>query len=217
MKKVAIFVDWDNLRKTIVSIQAKQRRNRSPLQHFNYNDSSHIAALFSSFLEPMEEIYRIFFYTAKPMSDADILANLRTTNDQQSFQRHLAGLATPNASYIRASEFLKNIVKEDYIALRTGKLQVRGVDGAGKPDLVQKQVDMLIGLDIADVSYNKHADSILVFSKDTDMIPALKTARINGLNVMVANFDEYNYISPDIITHSDLIRKRSLVNIDNTL
>lgn len=76
---------------------------------------------------------------------------------------------------------------------------------------------MLIGLDISEVSYNKHADKILVFSKDTDMIPALKAARINGLTVSVANFKESDFISKDIILHSDLINTQSMVELDNEL
>ncbi len=96
-------------------------------------------------------------------------------------------------------------------------MQVRGIVAGGRPDIVQKQVDMLIGLDISEVSYNKHADKILVFSKDTDMIPALKTARINGLTVSIANFQESSYIAKDIVLHSNIIITRSLKDLENKL
>jgi len=217
MKKVAVFVDWDNLKYIIRSIQVKQRKVGTPLTILDYNNTRHISKLIASYIDPTkEELYRIFFYTAKPLNEDEIRSKLRRTDQRESFDRYCAARTTP-APHERANAFLSGIVKEDYIALRTGKLQVRGVDGGGAPDIVQKQVDMLIGLDISEVSYNKHADVVLVFSKDTDMIPALKTARINGLTVVIANFSEIPYIAPDIIKHSDLIRTKSLIEIDLTL
>ncbi len=210
VKQIAIFVDWDNLR----FILQKIKRNHA-VNTFDFNDSSHISQLFHHFLiNETEEIYRIFFYTAKPIQDSEIESQLRNRDKEryrQYSQQH------PNQVYNRASNFLQNIVQEDYVALRTGKMQVRGIDGRGKPEIVQKQVDMLIGLDISEVSFKRLADRILVFSKDTDMIPALKTARTNGLTVMLANFTEDNYIAQDLVTHSDLIRTKSLCEFANTL
>lgn len=215
MKKVAIFVDWDNLRYEIKKITKFLKRNSSPIQ-FDFNNTSHISKLFSSCIESNEEIYRIFFYTAKPLKDDEIKAQLRKASDIAAYTSYLS-TRTPDHIYTLAKTFLDGIVKEDFIALRQGKMQVRGIKSGGIPDIVQKQVDMLIGLDISDVSYNKHADKILVFSKDTDMIPALKTARVNGLTVSLANFKESNQISPDIITHVDLIKELSLVEINSSL
>ena len=215
MTKVAFFVDWDNLRKIIQKIKSRQRHNGHPLANFDFNNSSHISKLLSKYLLDGEEYYRIFFYTAKPLKDSEIMEQLRSTTKKESYQRYLDAQGVPNKIYNIATSFLSEIVKEDFIALRTGKMQVRGVGTEGRPDIVQKQVDMLIGLDISEVSYNKHADKIVVVSKDTDMIPALKTARINGLSVILANFKEENYLSADIITHSDLIRHVSLVELDN--
>ena len=173
--------------------------------------------IFQSFLEKDERFYIIFFYTAKPLKDEDIMSQLRKKADKESYKSYLNSQGEKNKIYNRAMSFLDEVVKEDFIALRTGKMQVRGIVKGGRPDIVQKQVDMLIGLDISEISYNKHADKIVVFSKDTDMIPALKTARINGLTVSVANFTESNYIAKDIILHSDLISTKSLSEIDKNL
>ena len=49
------------------------------------------------------------------------------------------------------------------------------------------------------------------------MIPALKTARINGLTVSIANFKESSFISDDIILHSDLVITKSLLELDKKL
>ena len=42
-------------------------------------------------------------------------------------------------------------------------------------------------------------------------------ARINGMEVIVANFDEENYLANEILTHCDIVRSRSLENISNQL
>lgn len=214
MEKVALFVDWDNLRQEIAKVKKKQRKLSSPLLNFDYNNSEHISQLFNKYLSDKEKFYRIFFYTAKPLTDDEIQLKLRRKADQEAFEEYLEG-REPNKIYNLATNFLNDIVKENFIALRTGKMQVRGIKDGGSPDIVQKQVDMLIGLDISEVSYNKHADKIIVFSKDTDMIPALKTARINGLTVVLANFEESNNISQELITHTDLVRNISLVSLNS--
>ena len=77
-KKVAIFVDWGNLRKDIAKIQnySKHTNEQSIIDFqkiFDYNNSSHIIKLIDVFLENDEEIYRIFFYTAKPKPIEEIL------------------------------------------------------------------------------------------------------------------------------------------------
>ncbi len=217
MKKVSFFVDWDNLRKIIQKIKNQQKSSQNPIKKFDFNIASHISKLFSEYLEENEEFYRIFFYTAKPLKDDEIMSQLRKQSDKKNYQNYLNTQTEENKIYNIATSFLEDIVKENFIALRTGKMQVRGIVAGGRPDIVQKQVDMLIGLDISEVSYNKHADKILVFSKDTDMIPALKTARINGLTVSIANFQESSYIAKDIVLHSDIITTRSLKDLENKL
>jgi len=216
-KKVAIFVDWDNLRKIIQKIKSKSKSSSNKIENFDFNNSKHISKLFSHYISDEEEFYRIFFYTAKPLQDEEIKQQLRKTTDKEAYENYLSLQSEPNKIFNIATKFLDDIVKEDFIALRTGKMQVRGIVSGGRPDIVQKQVDMLIGLDISEVSYNKHADKIIVFSKDTDMIPALKTARINGLTVALANFTENQHIATDIITHSDLIIEKSIFSIDQEL
>lgn len=216
MKKVAIFVDWDNLRCEIQKARKIQNRTSNKILKFDFNDTSHVAKIFSACLEQNEEFYRIFFYTAKPLKDEEIKIQLRKASDITAYNTYLS-TRTPDHIFNIAKTFLDSIVKENFIALRTGKMQVRGVKTGGVPDIVQKQVDMLIGLDISEVSYNKHADKIIVFSKDTDMIPALKTARVNGLTVSIASLKESNHISQELIVHTDLIKEISLSLIDSNL
>ena len=73
---------------------------------------------------------------------------------------------------------------------------------------------MLIGLDIAQLSYEKRVDKIIVFSKDTDMKPAIKVARINGIHTIIATFEEAtSEIPKELRAHIDTARKKSFKEI----
>ncbi|MFH1241429.1 MAG: NYN domain-containing protein [Pseudomonadota bacterium] len=188
LKKVAIFVDWENVRKGIFDEASRKYPSR-----IDYNHVENVLALIKSFLDiKQEEIYRIFFYLAEPFS-----GTLRGINYSQ----------TP--TYQHAIAFIERLSIQDQIALRKGDLAVRGFDVNSKPIFIQKKVDMLMGLDIAHVSYNKLADRILVLCADTDIIPAMKTARINGLQVIFGYCSDLQVdIRRELKLHSDFIRDR---------
>ncbi len=77
---------------------------------------------------------------------------------------------------------------------------------------------MLIGLDIAQLSYENRVDKIILLSKDTDIKPAIKVARINGIHTVVACFDEYAAgIPKELKMHADTIRKKSFVEFSQTI
>jgi len=211
MERVAVFVDWDNLRSTIGHIQSS-----TGFRHFNYNDTFHLHTLFRSFLEGDEKFYRIYIYTAKMLS-IDEISSLIKERQRSTFERWLSDNRDRYENKYRASnKFLDEIVTQDYVALRLGKLRFNGLRTGGYPDIVQKEVDMLLGLDISHISYLHLADKVMLFSKDTDIIPAMKTARINGLEVILPILQENDNISDKLIKHSDIRRYRSLKEIYET-
>ena len=117
-KKVAIFVDWDNLRKDIAKLQnySKHTNEQSIIdfqKNFDYNNSSHIIKLIEAFLENDEEIYRIFFYTAKPKNINEIPDVYKTEQDKNNYRKYEE----------KINNFLKEIAVEPYIALRLGTIQ----------------------------------------------------------------------------------------------
>jgi len=193
LKKVAIFVDWENVRKGIFDQAAKAYPSR-----IDYNQVENVLTLIKSFLETaQEEIYRIFFYLAEPFS-----GTLRSVNYSK----------TP--TYQHAIAFMERLGVQDQIALRKGDLAARGFDQNNKPIFVQKKVDMLLGLDIAHVSYNKLSDRILVLCADTDIVPAMKTARINGLQVIFGYCSDLQAdIRRELKVHSDFMRDRQFSTI----
>lgn len=202
--KVAIFVDWDNLRNDIdLAKRNAKKREEAYWKNIDYNDKNHISYFLRSFLDKDEDIYRIFFYTAKPLTHSDI--KHLPEDIQNTFQEH------PRIKEI--NKFLDEIAQQDFFALRLGRLIYKGVDSKNKQIHKQKLVDMLVGLDIAHVAYQKLVDRILVFSKDTDMIPALKCARNCGVQVKIANLKCGIGFNRDLRKHSDIVITKSLEEI----
>lgn len=138
MKKVAFFVDWDNLRKIIQKIKNQSKNSENKITKLDFNNSSHISKLFSKYLQDDEIFYRIFFYTAKPLKDEEIKKQLNSEDDKNNYQRYLDRQSKQNKIYNIATSFLEDIVKENFIALRTGKMQVRGIVSGGRDQILFK-------------------------------------------------------------------------------
>lgn len=71
--------------------------------------------------------------------------------------------------------------------------------------LEQKGVDMRIGIDVATLALKRIVDRIILISGDTDMIPALKLARREGVQVVLVELGVS--LSRALDEDSDLVRK----------
>lgn len=187
--KVACFVDWENVRKQLFT-----SKKGKPFLDYN-NPSFKLNLFLRSFLDPEERFYRIFLYTSRPIASI--------THQGRTFD------LSSSPVYKKATTFIDSIGNEELFAVRLGKLKIRDViiqNDTPKFRPIQKQVDMLMGLDIAHLSYLKLVDRILVFSYDNDIVPALKMARVNGLQVAIAECPDREKISNDLRRHTDFIR-----------
>lgn len=197
MKKIAILIDWENIRKQIFEVA------KDPLKlgkYVNYNQVDNVITFARAFVERDEEIYRIFFYLAKPL-------------DKVSWNGQLIDFST-SPVYNNSVRFIENIAQKDLVAIREGKLKFRGYKGAPpRPDFIQKQADMLIGLDISQISFNRLVDRILVLSYDTDLVPAMKIARTNGIQMSIGYCPDIQVPSQEIMRHCDFMRGRHFQNI----
>ncbi len=102
-------------------------------------------------------------------------------------------------TYTASTGWLDDLASRDFFAVRKGVLKFRGfvpkkipvagnhalTDADFNPVFEQKGVDMRIGLDIANYAQNKSVRRILLVTNDTDCIPALKLARISGLQTVL--------------------------------
>lgn len=157
-----------------------------------------------------DDLYRIFFYDCVPF--------------EKKMHNPISGRAvdfskTPEAQFRhKLHTELKNKRK---LALRLGKLS----DNAAwtlKPDVMaavlknpatpitendvvldikQKGVDMRIGLDISSITLKKQAEKIILFSGDSDFVPAAKLARREGIDFILDPM--WNHIPTDLMEHID--------------
>ncbi|MCY3835344.1 MAG: NYN domain-containing protein [Anaerolineaceae bacterium] len=67
--------------------------------------------------------------------------------------------------------------------VRLGVVKVRGNDGQGQPIFEQKQVDLLMGLDLALLSAKRSITHAAVVTGDGDMVPAFQAAQREGIAV----------------------------------
>lgn len=75
-----------------------------------------------------------------------------------------------------------------------------------KPDFKQKEVDIKIGLDVAWLSSKRIVDKIILVTGDQDLVPAMKFARREGVQVVLVRVDS-GYIKGVLKEHADEVRQ----------
>lgn len=134
---------------------------------------------------------RIYYYDCPPSREK---VSLPISKAQSDFS---------NAKgYKKSISFLSEVKLLDNFAVREGVLAFKGwklkpgiynsdgtlkqpalTDSDFRPDLQQKGVDTKIGLDLAWISYEKICNNVILVTGDSDFVPAIKTARRNGVFV----------------------------------
>ena len=82
--------------------------------------------------------------------------------------------------------------------VRLGRLAYRGQDADGKPRYEQKRVDILLGVDLVQLSAKGQIQEAILVAGDSDFIPAVDAAQSDGVLVRL-----YHGQNP----HSDLWQK----------
>lgn len=117
-----------------------------------------------------------------------------------------------------SDQWLKDLARRELFATRLGILKFRGFiprrvltpdrplqDDDFKPRFEQKGVDMRIGLDIATFSAKKSVERIILLSGDTDCVPAMKHARIEGLQIVLGQLPGHR-LAAELVEHADFVR-----------
>ena len=155
-------------------------------------------------------LLRVYFYDAPPASGV-------ITNPLDGMKTDLAG--TPNhASNISLQQTLE--MQPDF-ALRSGETAVHGWSLGSMalksltkeprplvakdlvPNIEQKGVDLRIGLDIARLSLRQLVDIIAVVTGDSDMVPAFKFARREGVRVYLDHMG--HGVRRELKAHTDAV------------
>ena len=184
------------------------------LNAFYYNGKN-IRKYCIQFLKPDDSLYRIFYYDTDPLKDKGhnpITKNFinfsktRVAIDQETLFQSIKG--TPHLALRKGSIIWRNkqwILNNDiFKELLSKKISIDALEEQDvKPYIEQKAVDMKIGLDIALISIKKLADMLIIITGDADMVPALKLARREGMQV---GLDPLGCnIQPQLAEHVDFI------------
>ncbi|HVY52296.1 MAG TPA: NYN domain-containing protein [Devosia sp.] len=156
-------------------------------------------------------LLRIYYYDAPPAAGV-------ITNPVDGSKTDLAAtkVASDNLALQQSLEMLPDF------ALRSGESAVHGwalgteairdlaKNGARAltakdflPNIEQKGVDLRIGLDIARLSLKQLVQVIVVMTGDSDMIPAFKFARREGMRVFLDHLG--HGVKRDLKAHTDLV------------
>ena len=82
--------------------------------------------------------------------------------------------------------------------VRLGHLARRGVDDRGRPRYEQKRVDILLGVDMVQLSAKQNIQEAILLAGDSDFIPAVTAAKTEGVVVRLFHGER---------PHSDLWRE----------
>jgi len=110
------------------------------------------------------DLLRTLYYDCLPYQ-----SNPTTTEEKERFSK--------KRSYF---DMLRNLPRFD---VREGRLVFRGLDKSGKQIFQQKRVDLLLGLDFALLSGKRQITHVAVVSGDSDLLPAFKVAKEEGISV----------------------------------
>lgn len=159
-----------------------------------------------------EELFRIYCYHCPPYGDVEMHPLTRVATDFS---------ATP--TYVSMNKLIRDLKVTDNIAFRAGQLSFDGwaikrrsaaeIMKTGRaliaddvvPDLKQKGVDMKIGLDVAWLASKKIVDRIVLVTADSDIVPAMKFARREGIQVVLVTLGHLR-IKHEVKEHADELR-----------
>lgn len=157
-----------------------------------------------------DDLYRIFFYDCAPFEkkmhnpiskkaidfakteEAIFRHNLHNALKQKRKLALRLGKLSENVAWRLTPRATKTILQNPDTPITENDVIL---------DIKQKGVDMRIGLDIASMTLKKQVDKIILFSGDSDFVPAAKLARREGIDFILDPM--WNHIPPDLMEHID--------------
>lgn len=163
------------------------------------------------------EIFRIYFYDAPPLDGVKMNPISRRpynfgthpthalNKSLQDSLAHTADMAVRRGeTTFRGWKIRGETIDELKVALR------ELVENDLAPDVEQKGVDLRIGLDVATLSFKRTVEIIVLVSGDSDLVPAMKFARREGLRVYLDTMG--NPVRPSLVEHSDYVFNSSALS-----
>lgn len=163
-------------------------------------------------------LYRIFFYDCPPL----------TKRLHYPVSKRALDLAKTDTAITRFAIHAK-LLEARKVAVRLGRLNDniswvprpeamrRWLAGAFDPadddfeiKVVQKGVDMRLGLDVAAMAFKRQVDQIVLVAGDGDFVPAAKLARREGIDVVLDPMG--GRAAKDLLDHVDGVRQCRMTN-----
>ncbi len=157
-------------------------------------------------------LYRVFYHTADPLTGTTANPLDKTAIDFG---------ATP--AFRQNMQLIDQLENQPDVAVRRGTLVHQGwqltsravkelMSGAKarveptdvSPKIQQKGVDMRIGLDIASLALKQLVGTIVVVTGDSDLVPAMRFARREGLRVYLDTLGNKS-VRPELKLHADIV------------
>ncbi len=161
-------------------------------------------------------LHRVYWYDAKPLVGKVSRPDGKETDFSASEMARIS-----NAQHAA-------IARLPYVAMRFGELSYRGwrlkdhiVRSAKEtrefspddlvPNVQQKGVDMRIGLDIAALALKRQAHTVVLVSGDSDLAPAMKFARREGMQVVLMRLGKN--VKDLMHEHADIVIEQRLQDL----
>ncbi|GAA7316540.1 NYN domain-containing protein [Helicobacter pylori] len=228
--ETTIFVDWQNLLTDLIAIQKTDGYLKEP--NFNFNNPEQILALIYSFLEPEEELKRIYFYVSEPFTEVEPRIKGNKNEELEEYKEKNPKEYEEKVNKLEIIQtFNHEIAQQNQVKLRVGRVKFEFKDepkgekvyGLEAKTLIphlklrQKQIDALLAHDITKLYCTKLGGCILLFSRDTDFVPVLEAAWEKGFEVFIANIQESPNSVPSDLKKSCNVRERSVADIVDNL
>ena len=165
---------------------------------------------------PLQLLYRSFYYDASPYDQkAHKPVSKQAINYNKSavarFRKELFAEIRKRPNFALRLGYVASPGDRSWILKKTPQdLLLKGAIGVSdlkdddfQPNLIQKGVDMRIGLDIASITLKKQASIIILVSGDSDFVPAAKLARREGVTVILDPL--WQSVSSDLSEHIDML------------
>ena len=163
-----------------------------------------------------QSLYRIFYYDCEPYDQnvyhpllkkdihyakTDMYKWMHSFLDALKRKRKVAlrlgFLSAPSIHFDLNNRKLKKLMNKEI-----------GIEDLKEEDftlsIIQKGVDMKVGVDIASLAYKRQVDRIILISDDSDFVPAAKLARREGIDFILDPM--WTHVNPKLYEHIDGLR-----------
>lgn len=155
------------------------------------------------------QLFRAYFYDCEPLAGKATnpldgqQTNLANTQVAREHHTLLDSLRTRPDFAVRTGELVFRDWKLGQNALRSLRNGPRAIEARDLvPNIKQKGVDLRIGIDLASLAYKRIVNTVVLVSGDSDLIPAMKMARIEGLRVYLECLGQP--VRPGLKIHCDV-------------